>query len=93
MRKNRHAGAMEKCNVFWVISVRERGRFIGSYAGCYCSLKECDGCVTSCPENPFPRMCVVPSLQLILKLTNISRNNTEKSHLFENQSQYQHLLL
>lgn len=93
MRKNRHAGAMEKCNVFWDISVRERGRFIGSYAGSYCSLKECDGSVTSWPENPFPRMCVVPSLQLILKLTTISRNNTEKSYLFENQSQYQHLLL
>lgn len=93
MRKNRHAGAMEKCNVSWDISVGERGRVIGSYTGSYCSLKECDGCVTSWPENPFPRMSVVPSLEFILKLTAISRNNTEKSHLFVNQSQYQYLLL
>lgn len=91
MRKNRHARAVEKCSVSWDISVRERGR--GIYARSYCSLNECDGCATSWPENPFPRMFVVPSLQFILTLTAISRVNTEKPHLFENQSQHQHLLL
>lgn len=91
MRKNRHARAVEKCSVSWDISVRESGR--GIYARSYCSLNECDGGATSWPENPFPRMFVVPSLQFILTLTAISRVNTEKPHLFENQSQHQHLLL
>lgn len=83
MRKNRHARAVEKCSVSWDISVRERGR--GIYARSYCSLNECGGGATSWPENPFPRMFVVPSLQFILTLTAISRVNTEKPHLFENQ--------